>query len=340
MTRYFEQTEAMFDCHTLAIPLVDLAKQRGIHPDKVLKGTKLFYHDMLKGRCRISHVQLMKLVVNIQKQLNQDDTPFLLGRRMFPANLGLLGNALLNSASIADMLQVANRFQLPLFAHCFVQSKFEDGIYYLTFNPAVSIEQNQQQIFLYELLACAIVSGLKWRLQGTPDISIRFPYEAPKYIEQYQVNLDCKMSFFPAANHFGLQISLSRELMFKPFADANSSLKQHYLRQIPNYHRRVGLLQYILQFMNAKKEVTLEQVSGYLQVSPATLKRKLANHNTSFQKLYDQHRQQQAIFALGTIGETNEVVSKALNFSDITNFRRSFKRWTGMTPNALKQLFL
>lgn len=337
MTRYFELDDKVINSHTIAVPLVDLARQRGIHPDKLLKGTRLFSEDLLRGRARISHNQLLKLIMNAQKHLAVSDTSFLIGRRMFPANLGLVGNALMSGSNIADMLQVINRFQMQVLPSMFVQYRIFDGYHYLYFNPAVSIANDEQQIFLYEMITSAITCALKWRLGYIPSIAWLFPYAEPKYIEQYQVNLSNHCQFLPQAKTFGLQLKIHDELMHQPFADSNPTLKRHYLKQITQSYRTIGLLQHILLYMNKHQDVTLEQLSLWLNVSTATLKRKLSNHNTSFQKLYDLQRQQEAIFRLITIGHTNEMVAHALNFSDITNFRRSFKRWTGMTPNALKQ---
>jgi AraC-like DNA-binding protein len=36
-------------------------------------------------------------------------------------------------------------------------------------------------------------------------------------------------------------------------------------------------------------------------------------------------------------GCDNETVARHLGFHDANNFRRSFKRWTGMTPMLLRQ---
>lgn len=38
-------------------------------------------------------------------------------------------------------------------------------------------------------------------------------------------------------------------------------------------------------------------------------------------------------------GLSNEEVADYLSFSDPANFRRSFKRWTGSTPNLIRPLF-
>jgi len=46
---------------------------------------------------------------------------------------------------------------------------------------------------------------------------------------------------------------------------------------------------------------------------------------------------------IGTAGKVRsnqqEEVTDYLRSSDAANFRRSFKRWTGSTPNLIRQLF-
>jgi AraC-like DNA-binding protein len=44
-----------------------------------------------------------------------------------------------------------------------------------------------------------------------------------------------------------------------------------------------------------------------------------------------------ALYLFHTQGYDNEAVARYLGFHDATNFRRSFKRWTGVTPSFLKQ---
>ncbi|WKD22988.1 hypothetical protein NDQ71_15360 [Pseudoalteromonas sp. KG3] len=45
-----------------AAQLVDLAKHRGVHPDKLLKGTKLFYQDFAAGTASLSVEQFYRFL--------------------------------------------------------------------------------------------------------------------------------------------------------------------------------------------------------------------------------------------------------------------------------------
>ena len=46
-----------------------------------------------------------------------------------------------------------------------------------------------------------------------------------------------------------------------------------------------------------------------------------------------------ALYLYQVKGMSNDEVAEYLSFTDAANFRRSFKRWTGSTPNLIRQLF-
>ncbi|BDX08454.1 helix-turn-helix domain-containing protein [Planctobacterium marinum] len=79
-----------------------------------------------------------------------------------------------------------------------------------------------------------------------------------------------------------------------------------------------------------------QNLTSGMQISPATLKRKLKQHGTSFQKLQDLSKAQTALFDLKVKNLTNEQAAQSSQFKNLPNFRRTIKRWTGMTPSELK----
>jgi len=80
----------------------------------------------------------------------------------------------------------------------------------------------------------------------------------------------------------------------------------------------------------------LREVAARLAVSPATLRRRLDEEGTSFQRLKDQVRRDAAIGSLRGTGEPIEELAVRLGFSEGTAFHRAFRRWTGMTPGAYR----
>lgn len=342
---YFVQQSPAITATVLPLALVNLGKQRGIHPDKLLKGTQLFYQDLTQPHKLISQQQWVRLVTNSQKLINQDDLSFMLGRQLLPQLPANLRHAIEHGRNLAQVLGLVAKQQVTLCPHFFVTVKNHQNKHYWLLNEAISVEHLQYQIFMFELYASALVSIIKTQLgQMAPNLSIRLPYQQPKYIEQYHTYLSCDCQFIVNPGFNAMQISFDKELLFCQFAQADQKLMTHYLSQHPVDHKTngVGLLQYvnhlIEQQIKTEGQATLENIANQMQISVATLKRKLSQHNTSFQRLFDQQRQQQAIFQLTEQRLSNEQVANELNFNDLTNFRRAIKRWTGLTPSALKRL--
>ncbi|MFT5760183.1 MAG: AraC-like DNA-binding protein [Alteromonadaceae bacterium] len=339
--KFFEHHEKVLRSHMLALLLVDLVKQRGVHPDKILKGTKLFYQDLAKASVVLSHQQWVRLVMNTCKLNNQHDIPFLLGRQLFPAQLGNVGFALMNTHNLNDMLRVIKCYQGQIFPYLFMSQRSNNGTRFLFFNQAISIENKAYFVFMSELLLSALTCAIKWRMGYVPTIAVRFPYQRPTYVEQYQAYLPFPCSFCSDNIQENVQISIAEKTLQQPFNDGNRRLLHFHLRSLPKTDVGKGLVQSVWQIIERyhrlQRDISLDLLASELDVSAATLKRKLTAHHTNYQKILDRYRQQQAIFSLREQGYSTEKVAQLLSFTDITNFRRSFKRWTGITPSALKQ---
>lgn len=80
-----------------------------------------------------------------------------------------------------------------------------------------------------------------------------------------------------------------------------------------------------------------EAVAEALNLSPATLRRRLQREGTSFQALKDECRREAAAVYLGNPELSINAVAALMGFTDPSAFHRSFKKWTGMTPGAWRQ---
>ena len=72
-------------------------------------------------------------------------------------------------------------------------------------------------------------------------------------------------------------------------------------------------------------------------MSSRSLQMKLAEKGTSFQEILDSTRHS---LALGYMEQSAISITEAaylLGFSDVSNFTRAFKRWTGKSPRDFRQ---
>ena len=138
---------------------------------------------------------------------------------------------------------------------------------------------------------------------------------------------------------------LPREYLHRPWPGAaltaGQVAQQEGRQQLEQLGFRAGLLDRLYGHLLAhiREPLQLESVALALGLSASTFKRKLQKHGTHFQEQLDQARKHVALYLYQVRGYSNEEVAGYLQFNDTTNFRRSFKRWTGLVPSEVRQLF-
>ena len=352
--KIFDREDDIVLCRQFVVALVDLAKQSGVHPDKVLKGTQCFYPELSLNNTKISIKEFLVIIDNAVKLTKRDDLSFILGKKYFPSQLGDLSQALLNCRNIAHMLKLCQIFQLQLFPFLFftiVKNKKDNEVKtHVLINSAIGTLTTTQERFLHEFVLSAMVGAMKYRFGEAIPVTIKLPYKTVDHIEQYHAHIGSNTSF----NQPLAMLTIDDKWLYKPIDNCSASLKKLALYEVKNtikansntrvnrHFIHIGFVQAVCQFINHNLtsadtvDINLDSCAEFLTISPATLKRKLTQHHTSFQKLFDQMRCQHAVFEMIENKKNNECIAFSLKFNDIPNFRRAFKRWTGVTPSAFR----
>ncbi len=82
---------------------------------------------------------------------------------------------------------------------------------------------------------------------------------------------------------------------------------------------------------------SFEALTGLLNMSARTLRRRLEREGTSYQRIKDNARRDAAISLLRGDGLTVSEVAERVGFSDPSAFHRSFKKWTGLSPGSFRE---
>ena len=83
-------------------------------------------------------------------------------------------------------------------------------------------------------------------------------------------------------------------------------------------------------------EVSIDRVARELGMSRQTLYRRLKEEGVTFEEILEAKRRQLAIRYLGLHRLSVKAVAYKLGFSDPAAFSRAFKRWTGVSPSAMR----
>ena len=81
----------------------------------------------------------------------------------------------------------------------------------------------------------------------------------------------------------------------------------------------------------------LDTIAERLSMSSRTVKRRLAEHGTSFRQLVETARKAEAVRLLSATALSVAQVAENLGYADASSFSRAFQKWTSTTPGAFRR---
>jgi AraC-like DNA-binding protein len=276
----------------------------------------------------------LRLLSNALRALGTADGPFMLGQQLLPGHDGAASNALVQAPDLRTALAILSRWHARLTPLLRPRVETWDGVaalYWVDSQGAPGLLPA-----LVEMHMTAVVALCRWL--GGERLPWRFCFNraAPRHVEQHHVHLGSELRF---GCRFDAML-IDAAWLDRPWPRGSALAADLAQRAaVAEPERPAGLLAALYDYLLERVRVapSLEQAAGDFGVSPATFKRQLARHGTHFQAELDQVRTHVALWMFQAQGADNEAVARHLGFHDAANFRRSFKRWTGLTPLLLRE---
>ncbi len=320
--------------------VLDYASSQELAGEPVLRGTGLAGWDMPAAGTMLTPAEYLQLLSNVIRALAAPDSSFMLGQQMLPGHYGALSHALLQAQNLRQALEILCAGHARLCPLLTPRLRVEGGLSVLYWSDSFGAPSLLPA--LVEMHMTAVTAMCRW-LGGE-----RLPWRyclnrsAPAHVEQHEAHLGSDLRFnchldamlidpawldrpWPRGNAMAASVALQSAATEAGLPALTPSLL-------------TALYNYLLE--NIRLGPTLEGTAVAFDTSPATLKRHLARHGSHFQAELDQVRAHVAIHLFQMRGYDNEAVAQYLGFHDATNFRRSFKRWTGLVPSLLRHALL
>ncbi|WP_097084887.1 MULTISPECIES: AraC family transcriptional regulator [unclassified Pseudomonas] len=177
--------------------------------------------------------------------------------------------------------------------------------------------------------------------QRVPILAVALRAPAPGYLDDYRRFFGEQLAFGQASNRLVfpaqcLPLPVRRDhAQWQAFMDqAPGNLLVKY-RDPSSLARQVRVLLANLAPADWPEAAPL---AASLGMSPATLRRRLAEQGERFQALKDSVRQELALAWLAREGLSIEAVAEGLGFADGRSFYRAFRKWYGCNPGHYRQL--
>jgi len=318
--------------------LLDYARHQEVAHAVLLRDTGLTDRDLAAPDMLLTPHQALQLLANVMRVLDSADTSFLLGQQMLPGHGGALSHALLQAQNLRQALDILCAGHARLCPLLTPRWREEGGLAVLYWTD--SFGAPSQLPPLVEMHMTAVTAMCRW-LGGE-----RLPWRyclnrsAPAHVEQHEAHLGGELRF---NCHLDAML-IDPAWLDRPWPRGNAMAAANALAGVAAEGAPLvpslltALYDYLLD--NIRLAPTLEGSAAAFGVSPATLKRHLARHGSHFQAELDQVRAHVAMQLFQMRGYDNEAVAQYLGFHDATNFRRSFKRWTGLVPSLLRDALL
>ena len=338
LPRHFSYQDKILLLQHGCTDLLYLAQRRGALLHKLLSGTSIFEQDIQKPHGRLHHADWLKLLQNCQQLLNSPELPFLLGTTLLHNRYISVSQCLLYAADLKQALSQLLYFRHQLFPGFYVQLyRRQQGIV-LEFNTGLTL--GQQHSTAMTVLFSLLLSLIKLQLGSSRGISAQLKHQPPALALPYQLHWGCAVSFNQPCD----SLLIEHHLWHQAFSAANPAkfaAARRTCRQLNRIlPRQRGLLEHICQLQRRALPalLSLEQAAQQLGVSASMLKRQLNLHKTNFAQLLDSVRRDAARQLLQQGCYSNRQLACKLGYSDEHNFRRAFKRWTGLIPSSFKEL--
>jgi len=333
---------------------LNVALSRGANKNKLLRGTGIF-EDALQHHSLLSTKQYSSLLVNVQSQARGGDVSFLLGGALASQWPSSPLNALKACENVEQLLlQLTQRHtyrwcSLPL---CQFQ-RFENADQIMLLPQFTGVSSKQLQ-FSIEMAFASVVALMKSIANKRIRLSFSFTENRPRNIADYETHLGLKLSFNRAFN----SICIEKDVLRQPLeltAQSDCSAESHVSLEgvVSNsatqtkegasieLQNRLSLPDFVRRYVYASSNtqaanIGLPELAETLNVSVATLKRKLKEYGTSYRALCEEVQRNHALLLLSVHKVSNETAANAMGINDLPNFRRTVKRLTGKTPSELR----
>lgn len=336
---FYTAEEQVLPAHHQAALLVELAFTRNIPEDRLLRHTGLFPSDICQASHKLSATAFRRLITNVASQRSGLELNLLWGSQLFPGHYGPQSTLLANSGNLMEFLQTLIKFRFylcPFMTPHFVR---DERWSYLYWTDAGGI--GRARPFLVAALISGVKNATNWVSGETLPWEVCFRQPQPRDTPEYVVA-------FGDSVRFATGIDLMRietQWLFAPWEGTSEMVRASALAEseqvLDRTERRHGLPELVYRSMRRLPDMpsSLDAVSEHLGVSSATLKRRLKECDTSYQAIYDEVRLHLSLYRFYISGWSQEDVASYLSCSDDANFRRMFKRWTGLTPTKYRKRF-
>jgi AraC-like DNA-binding protein len=322
-------------------PALVMMQEMGFDPGQCLAGTGLAEAD-LRDPDRQQDFTIEQEFRFHRNLLQLSGDPLLgltLGRAYPVETYGLLGYAFLSAPTLRHAITIIRNYGPLSFTLFKIDFLVEKGVASMRFSDEEVIPEDLLTYYVDRDLSAAAAGARAALQQSLAPRAVLLMHGADSHREDYEQFFGCPVSFDNPFSELRIDASLLDAPM--PLRDAETSAVCQRQCQLLLARMTQGsaFVERVRQLIVARPGYfpDIDYVAEKLNMTQRTLRRRLAEENSSYQQILAEVRYQLAREYLSTSTLPVEEIALLLGYSAPGNFTNAFKRWHGCSPRQFRQ---
>lgn len=302
----------------------------GLRSSDILRDTGIDIDDVQDMSLSLSAEQYRKLIKNILELTGDTQIGLKLGASCSLSDLGVMGYAILSSKTVKMAGEIIHKYS-ELNEKILILDDYNKGDYWcIELQETFPLGSYLQ--FVVEEYVSRIQVTLSQLINGPAGlVELHFSYSKPESIQRYEELFDCPCYFDQPKN----LIYIDQSVLDKPVSLANDVVnklcEEQCTKLVRELNKSSGLADKVRNYIysNPGSFPNTDGMAEVMQMHTRSLRRQLQLEGTTYQSILDKAREKLAIDWLKNTDITPKEIGFMLGYSDVGNFRRAFRTWTG-----------
>ena len=262
-----------------------------------------------------------------------------IGARMKLSMHGYIGFAAMTAQHVAQALQIAEKYVPLRIDHVWLRLERQGDLCHLFVEDHLNLHPLREALLLALVYGFYRMGEMATGKRMFARVDLDFP-EPPGLKAMAEATAGA-LRFQQPCNRFIFQAHYLQYPLLMADPVSCRLAVEHCEKEFQQRVRPSGWMERICarvdEVLSVEQRIlALEEVAAQLHLSTRTLKRRLAEHQTTWTLLVESARKRRAALLLEEPSCRIEQVAEQLGYADVANFTRAFKRWTGQTPSAFR----
>jgi len=317
--------------------VADLLRGMGADVQHWLELHELNEAELERAALTLDLPSLSRLLLDAEAIAREPALGLFVGERLVARTHGFVGYAALKSRTLRELLDVLQQFLGLRISVLALTYHVAGSDVRVVLNQVFPLGEIQRPVL--EAVVMSVRNILEAVSMGACDIrSVSFPFSAPDYAPLARELIGSNVHYGQA--WAGLTIPAAMLDVPLKMADPQAfrEAEQICQGQLAKLHSNTTLSGRVRRLLLEKQNgfPSLPATARRLHMTPRTLHRRLGREQTSYRAILEDIRYRLAAEHLRSGHASVEEIAYMLGYSDPSNFRRAFRRWSGMSPSAYR----